>query len=79
LLLEIGLLSRSLAPVVGVVRSVHAFALFSGIQRHAAATMTATTATTILPQNEYINRIKEKRERERERERKRRNSRVSCA
>jgi hypothetical protein len=43
LLLEIGLLSRSIAPVVAVVKSVHAFALFSGIQRHAAA----AAATTI--------------------------------
>ncbi len=42
-------LSRSLAPVVAiVVRSMHAFALFSGIQRHAAAMMTETTATAIL-------------------------------
>ena len=44
---------------------MHAFALFSSIQRHAAAAMAA--AVTITTTNEYINR-RRKRERERERE-----------
>ena len=46
LLLEIGLFSHSSVLVVVVVKNVHAFALFSGVQRHATAAM---TATTILP------------------------------
>jgi hypothetical protein len=43
LLLEIGLLAQSPALLAAVMRSVHAFALFLGIQRHAAVVMTTTT------------------------------------
>jgi hypothetical protein len=43
LLLEIGLLAQSPALLAAVVRSMHAFALFLGIQRHAAVVMTTTT------------------------------------
>jgi DNA-directed RNA polymerase specialized sigma24 family protein len=43
---------------------VHAFALFSSIQRHAAAAMAAAVTITTTT-NEYINR-RRKRERERE-------------